>query len=226
MKILLVEDEKDLSNAVSKVLKMNAYDVVQAYDGEEALDYLETNTFHAIILDIMMPKLNGFEVVKRIRQNGDKTPVLMLSALSETDDKVTGLDCGADDYLTKPFQVKELLARLRAIIRRNGDYKEAYSIGNTTLDHDNFLLIAKDKQRLTNTEYRLMEYLIRNQDILLSTEKIMEEVWDYDNECEINVVWAYISNLRKKLETVGSEYTIKALRGVGYKLGKKDEKDE
>ena len=225
MKILLAEDERDLSNAVTRVLKFNKYDVFQAFDGVEALEFLDSYTFDAIILDVMMPRKSGFEVVKEIRKRGDQTPVLILTALSEIDDKVQGLDCGADDYLTKPFQVKELLARLRAILRRHGDYKEAYSIGNTTLDHDNFQLIAKDTTRLTNTEYRLMEYLIRNQNVLLSTEKIMEEVWDFDNECEINVVWAYISNLRKKLEQVGSEYTIKALRGVGYKLAKKDDKD-
>ena len=225
MKILLAEDEIDLSNAVTRVLKFNKYDVFQAFDGVEALEFLDSYTFDAIILDVMMPRKSGFEVVKEIRKRGDQTPVLILTALSEIDDKVQGLDCGADDYLTKPFQVKELLARLRAILRRHGDYKEAYSIGNTTLDHDNFQLIAKDTTRLTNTEYRLMEYLIRNQNVLLSTEKIMEEVWDFDNECEINVVWAYISNLRKKLEQVGSEYTIKALRGVGYKLAKKDDKD-
>lgn len=223
MKILLAEDERDLSNAITRVLKFNKYDVVQAYDGKQALEFIDYESYDAIILDVMMPKMNGFEVVKAIRNQGIKTPVLILTAKSEIDDKVLGLDYGADDYLTKPFQVKELLARLRAIIRRNGDFKEAYSVGNTTLDHDTFELVAKTSCRLTNTEYKLMEYLIRNQNILLSTEKIMEEVWDFDNDCEINVVWAYISNLRKKLEQVGSEYTIKAMRGVGYKLTKKEE---
>ena len=174
----------------------------------------------------MMPKKNGFDVVKDLRKTGDTTPVLILSAKSETDDKVTGLDAGADDYLTKPFQVKELLARLRAIIRRNGDIKEAYSIGNTTLDHETFQLSAKNSVRLTNTEYKIMEYLIRNQKTLLSTEKIMEAVWDYDNDCEINVVWAYISNLRKKMDQIGSDYTIKAYRGVGYKLEMRDDNEQ
>lgn len=223
MKILLAEDERDLSNAITRVLKFNKYDVVQAYDGKQALEFIDYESYDAIILDVMMPKMNGFEVVKTIRNQGNKTPVLILTAKSEIDDKVSGLDNGADDYLTKPFQVKELLARLRAIIRRNGDFKEAYSVGNTTLDHDTFELVAQTSCRLTNTEYKLMEYLIRNQNVLLSTEKIMEEVWDFDNDCEINVVWAYISNLRKKLEQVGSEYTIKAMRGVGYKLTKKEE---
>ena len=223
MKILLAEDERDLSNAITRVLKFNKYDVVQAYDGKQALEFIDYESYDAIILDVMMPKMNGFEVVKTIRNQGIKTPVLILTAKSEIDDKVLGLDYGADDYLTKPFQVKELLARLRAIIRRNGDFKEAYSVGNTTLDHDTFELVAQTSCRLTNTEYKLMEYLIRNQNVLLSTEKIMEEVWDFDNDCEINVVWAYISNLRKKLEQVGSEYTIKAMRGVGYKLTKKEE---
>lgn len=226
MKILLAEDEKDLSNAITKVLELSKYEVVQAFDGEEALEYLQENSFDGVILDVMMPKKDGFEVVKTMREKKDSTPVMILTARSDTDDKVMGLDCGADDYLAKPFEVKELLARLRAILRRNVDYKEAYSIGNTTLNHDTFELSAVTSCRLTNTEYRLMEYLIRNQNTLLATEKIMAEVWTFDSDCEINVVWAYISNLRKKLNSIGSDYTIKALRGVGYQLVKDDGTEE
>lgn len=223
MKILLAEDERDLSKAVARVLEYSRYDVEKAYDGEEALEKLQDNHYDALILDVMMPKKNGFEVLKEIRKEGNDIPVLILTARSELDDKVMGLDYGADDYLTKPFQVKELLARLRAILRRSGEIKEAYKIGNTSLDHDTFELKAKTNVRLTGKEYKLMEYLIRNKDSLVSTERLMEECWDYDSEAEINVVWAYISSLRKKLEEAGSDYKIEAVRGVGYRLKEKDD---
>ena len=148
------------------------------------------------------------------------TPVLLLTAKSETDDKVKGLDAGADDYLTKPFSVKELLARIRALTRRKGDITESHSIGNLTLDSGKSEITAKTTLRLTNKEYKLLEYLIRNKNMLLSTERIMENVWDFDSDSDINTVWAYISALRKKLETVGADHTIKAVRGVGYRLEK------
>ena len=145
----------------------------------------------------------------------------MLTARSEIDDKVLGLDLGADDYLTKPFVVKEFLARVKALVRRKGEYTDGLTLGNMTLDGATYELSAAGKIRLTNKEYRLMEYLIRNKDALLSTEKIMENVWDYDSEAEINVVWVYLSSLRKKMEQIGADYTIKAVRGLGYRLEKK-----
>ncbi len=222
MKILLAEDERDLSDAIVRVLKMNKYDVDAAYDGQEALDMVYDNDYDALILDVMMPKKSGFEVVKELRKEGNNIPVMILTAKSEIDDRVTGLDCGADDYLTKPFAVKEMLARLRAILRRRGDVLEAYEIGNTKLNHDTFELSCKKTVRLTAKEYQMMEYLIRNKNVLVSTEKLMDAIWDYESEVEIHVVWAYISTLRKRLEQVESEYTIKAVRGVGYQLALKE----
>ena len=218
MLILLVEDERDLSSTIKKVLELSKFDVVCAYDGLQAIEKIHEQPFDIIILDVMMPRMNGFEVAKRARAEGYSTPILMLTARSEIDDKVLGLDSGADDYLTKPFQIKELLARVRALLRRRSDYIETYSIGNVTLDHDTFEIKAKDSVRLTNKEYKLMETLIRNKGILLSTERIMELVWDYDTEAEINVVWAFLSSLRKKLSSIGANVTIKAVRGVGYRL--------
>ncbi|MBR1624956.1 MAG: response regulator transcription factor [Clostridia bacterium] len=221
MKILLAEDERDLSAAIVRVLKFNKFDVYAVYDGEEALDYLSYSEYDGVILDVMMPKKDGFAVVKAMREKGNKTPVLMLTARSDIEDKVKGLDLGADDYLTKPFVIPELLARVRALTRRKSGYTETYKIGNFSLNFDTFELCGTKNVRLTNKEYKLMEYLIRNKDVLLSTEKIMENVWDYDSAAEINVVWVFISALRKKLEEIGADYTIKAVRGVGYRLEKK-----
>lgn len=219
MRILFAEDDRDLSNAIKRVLEINKYEVHQVYDGQEALDYVEVCKYDVIILDVMMPKKNGIEVVKALRQMDNHTPVLLLTALSEIDDKVNGLDSGADDYLTKPFQVKELIARIRALSRRSELVYDSYSIGNLTLNPSLFLLSTDEKSvRLTNKEYKLMELFIRNRNALLSTEKIMESVWEFDTEAEINVVWVYISILRKKLEEIKANCRIKAVRGVGYKL--------
>ena len=200
------------------MLKFNKFDVDAVYDGEEALDYLSYSEYDGVILDVMMPKKDGFAVVKAMREKGNKTPVLMLTARSDIEDKVKGLDLGADDYLTKPFVIPELLARVRALTRRKSGYTETYKIGNFSLNFDTFELCGTKNVRLTNKEYKLMEYLIRNKDVLLSTEKIMENVWDYDSAAEINVVWVNLSSLRKKLASVGADIQIKAYRGLGYCL--------
>ncbi len=221
MKLLLVEDEKELSKAIKKVLEINKYDVEVAYDGLEALELIEYGIYDAIILDIMMPKVDGITVVKKMRQDKDNTPVLILTAKAELDDKVLGLDAGADDYLTKPFAMKELLARIRSITRRKGEVIESYKLGNMKLDSETFELCASTRIRLTTKEYRLMEYLIRNKNMLLSTEKILDNVWEYDTDVELNVVWVFISSLRKKMEQIGANYTIKSVRGVGYQLEEK-----
>lgn len=221
MKLLLVEDEKELSKAIKKVLEVNKYDVEVAYDGLEALELIEYGIYDAIILDIMMPKVDGITVVKKMRQDKDNTPVLILTAKAELDDKVLGLDAGADDYLTKPFAMKELLARIRSITRRKGEVIESYKLGNMKLDSETFELCASSRVRLTTKEYRLMEYLIRNKNMLLSTEKILDSVWEYDTDVELNVVWVFISSLRKKMEQIGANYTIKSVRGVGYQLEEK-----
>lgn len=223
MRLLLVEDERDLSSAIKRVLEYNKFDVDVAYDGIQGLQKIDENEYDGVILDVMMPRMDGFQMVRRLRDNGNNVPVLMLTARGEIDDKVLGLDSGADDYLTKPFQIKELLARIRALLRRKGEVKEAYSYEDINLDTETFELVCNSKRiRLTNKEYKLMECLIRNHNNLLSTEKLMENVWDYDTEAEINVVWAYISALRKKLEKIGSKLTVKAVRGIGYQLGDKN----
>ena len=221
MKLLFADDERELNDAVSKILKLNKYDVDSVFDGEEALDYLRAGiNYDGVILDVMMPVLDGISVVKRMRAEKINTPVLLLTARSETDDKVSGLDAGADDYLTKPFSVKELLARIRALTRRKGDVTDSFSLGNMTLNAGTSEVTAKTTVRLTNKEYKLLEYLVRNKNVLLSTDKIMETVWDLDSDSEINTVWVYISAVRKKLEAAGADHTIKAVRGVGYRLEK------
>jgi len=223
MRILLVEDERELSKVLKKVLEYNKYEVDVANNGLEALEKIEYNPYDCLILDVMMPKLDGIETIKRIRKSGNNIPTIMLTAKAEIDDRVLGLDSGADDYLTKPFSTKELLARIRSITRRKGEVLEIYKISNVTLNPETFELSAKDKIRLTSKEYRLMEYLIRNKNILLSTEKILENVWEYDTEVELNVVWVFISALRKKLEKIQANLIIKSVRGVGYMLEEKDD---
>lgn len=219
MRILLAEDDKELSNAVTRVLKVSNFDVDQAYDGQDALDYIDYMKYDVIIMDIMMPKMDGITCVKRIREKKCHTPIIMLTAMSETDDKVNGLDAGADDYLTKPFVVKELLARIRALLRRDSNIVDNYSIGNVILDSQTFEIRNGNKsQRLTAKEYKLMELLIRNKNQIISTERIMDDIWDLESDAEINVVWVFISSLRKKLEQIESDHIIKAVRGLGYRL--------
>ena len=219
MRIMIAEDERDLANAIKNVLEYNHYDVDVAHDGESALEMMNSFKYDGAILDIMMPKMDGISVVKQLRATGNNIPVLILTAKSEVDDKVLGLDAGADDYLTKPFVIKELLARVRALTRRTSEVAQSFVVGNTRLDHQTFELCTDiSSVRLTGKEYKLMEHLIRNKNMLLSTEKLMESVWGYDSDAEINVVWVFISALRKKLEAISSNYTIKAVRGVGYRL--------
>ena len=220
MKLLLAEDERDLSDAVKKVLEINKYDVDTAFDGKQAYELASNSKYDGIIMDVMMPKMTGIEVVKLLRQQNNNTPILVLTALAEIDDKITGLDAGADDYLTKPFAVKELLARVRAITRRSGEIVQTTGYGNLILDPNNSEMSAKSNAKLTNKEYKLMELFVRNKDVLLSTEQIMERLWEQDSDVEINVVWVFISTLRKKLDAIGADCTIKAVRGVGYKLEK------
>ena len=217
MRLLLVEDERELSQAISRVLEYHKYTVDVAFDGAQAIDAVKDDEYDGIIMDVMMPKVDGITAVKRIREMGVNTPILMLTAKAEVDDKVLGLDVGADDYLTKPFAVKELLARIRALLRRKGEVA-VYTIGNTTLNPETFTLKAQGETRLSNKEYRLMEYLINNKNAFSSTEKLMENVWEWESDAEINVVWVFVSTLRKKMEAIGSDYTIKASRGIGYRL--------
>ena len=220
MRILLVEDERELSNALVAILTRSNYSVDPVYDGEDALYYLETKNYDAVILDIMIPKIDGIEVLKTIRKGGNKIPVIMLTAKSEIDDRVVGLDSGADDYLTKPFASKELLARLRALTRRGEQLTEnVVKVGNISLNRSSFELFSDSGSfRLANKEYQMIEMLMVNQNQLIPTEKFMERIWGYDSEAEINVVWVHISFLRKKLQQLNANIQIKANRNMGYSL--------
>lgn len=220
MRLLLAEDEQDLSKALCAILKHNNYSVDAVYDGQDALDYGLSENYDGIILDIMMPKKNGIEVLTELRKSGVDTPVLILTAKGEVDDKILGLDSGADDYLTKPFAMGELLARIRALTRRKADFTpNLLSSGNLSLNRETFeLSVEDDSIRLGNKEFQMMEMLMSNPGRLISTEQFMEKIWGYETEAEINVVWVYISYLRKKLASLKASLEIKAVRGVGYTL--------
>ncbi len=220
MRLLYAEDEKSLARAVSTILVKNNYSVDVVYDGESALDYLETENYDGAILDVMMPKMDGIEVLRRMRQRGDSTPVLLLTAKAEIDDRVAGLDSGANDYLTKPFDMKELLARIRAMTRvLSVQPDKTISFGKVTLDCASYDLSGPGgSTKLAGKEFQMMEMLMRNPRKLVSTEMFMDHIWGYDSEAELNIVWVYISTLRKKLKGIEADIEIKAQRGVGYYL--------
>ena len=220
MRLLLAEDEADLSKALCAILKHNNYSVDAVFNGQDALDYGLCENYDGIILDIMMPKKNGIEVLSELRKNGVSTPVLILTAKSEVEDKIVGLDAGADDYLTKPFAIGELLARIRAMTRRKSEFSpNILTIGNLSLNRETFeLSTGGESIRLGNKEFQMLEMLMSNHGRLISTEQFMERIWGYETEAEINVVWVYISYLRKKLASLKADQEIKAVRGVGYTL--------
>ena len=220
MRLLYAEDERSLARAVSTILTKNNYSVDVVEDGESALDYLATENYDGAILDVMMPKLDGFEVLKRMRARGDNTPVLMLTAKSEIDDRVAGLDNGANDYLTKPFDTKELLARIRAMTRVTSVQPDkTIRFGKVSLDCAGYELSGPGGNcKLAGKEYQMMEMLMRNPQKLISTEAFMDRIWGYDSEAELNIVWVYISMLRKKLKGIDADIEIKAQRGIGYYL--------
>lgn len=220
MRLLLAEDEEELSQALAAVLRHNNYSVDTVFDGEEALDYLEGQEYDGVILDVMMPKKNGLEVLRTIRAHKNQVPVLLLTAKTQTDDKVEGLDAGADDYLGKPFVMKELLARVRAITRRQSVLTDnVLTVGNLTLNRSTFeLSVGEEKVRLANKDFQMMEMLMVNKGLTISTERFMDKIWGFDTDTEINVVWVYVSNLRKKLTSLGADQEIKAVRNQGYSL--------
>ena len=220
MRLLLAEDEVELSNAIVTILKHQNYSVDAVYDGLDAYDYLSAQEYDGAILDIMMPKLDGISVLKRLRSEGNSTPILMLTAKSELNDKIEGLDSGADDYLTKPFAMQELLARVRAITRRNGEVQgQTLSYSDLTLNRSNFTLTCGDKSiALSNKEFQMLEMMITNPKQIISQDQFMDKIWGLDSETEMSVVWVYISYLRKKLKDINSHVSIKATRNVGYSL--------
>lgn len=220
MKLLLAEDERSLSKALTAILEHNGYTVDAVYDGVEALEYLEMGEYDGVILDIMMPRMDGMTALQKIREKGNQVPVLMLTAKSEVDDKVAGLDNGANDYLTKPFASKELLARIRAMTRtQTAAVTSTLQFGNISLDQATKELSSPSGNfHLANKEFQVMELLMSNPQNVIPTERIMEKVWGYDSNAELNVVWAYISYLRKKLTVLNADIQIKATRNTGYSL--------
>jgi len=225
MRLLLAEDEKSLARAVSAILEKNNFSVDVVHDGADALDWLRAGNYDGAVLDIMMPKMDGITVLKTIRAEGNMLPVLLLTAKSEIDDKVEGLDSGANDYLTKPFAAKELLARIRAMTRTpTAQPSSTLQFGNLTLDRATFELKSPSGSfRLANKEFQMLETLMANPKTLVSTERFMEKIWGYDAEAEINVVWVYISYLRKKLAALNANVQIKATRNAGYSLEVKED---
>lgn len=224
MRLLLAEDEKALSSALQVILKHNNYSVDAVYNGQDAYDYIMAGVYDGVILDVMMPKMDGFTVLSKIRAEGCDVPVIMLTAKAETDDKINGLDLGADDYLAKPFETKELLARIRAITRRKGEaVSTEMKYGDCTLNSLNYELSSSGGSvKLQNKEYQIMELLMANQNAIISAELMMEKIWGYDTDTEISVVWVNISYLRKKLSQIGSGVSIKAVRNQGYTLEYKE----
>lgn len=220
MKLLYAEDERSMSEAVVDILTYHNYKVDAVYDGQEALDYAEIEEYDGIILDIMMPKVDGLEVLRRLRQRGCRTPVLILSAKGEIEDRIKGLDEGADDYLPKPFAMGELLARVRAMLRRREEYTpDIITVGNISLNRQSCELCSNGQTFvLPKLEFQIMELFMLNKGIYLSTESILTKVWGYDTEAEIGIVWVYISYLRKKLTALDADVEIKVKRNIGYTL--------
>ena len=218
MKILLAEDEVDLNNVVTRYLKKNGYSVDSVLDGEEALDYLEYSEYDLVILDIMMPKVDGFEVIKKLRDKGNHTSVLMLTARDSADDKVKGLDLGADDYIVKPFDFNELMARIRAVVRRKyGNSSNKLVIGDLILDTSEKSVTRAGKQiELTGKEYEVLEYLMQSKNRILSRDQIKEHVWDFDYEGDSNIIDVLIKNIRKKIDIENGKQIIYTKRGLGY----------
>lgn len=227
MKLLLAEDEKSLSKAVRALLERSHYSVDTAFDGKEALEYLECGHYDGVILDIMMPVMDGISVLKKIRGQGNLVPVILLTAKSDIDDKVEGLDQGANDYLTKPFAARELLARVRAMLRSGtAQTGSKITFGNVCLDCSSYELSTPyGNYPLANKEYQLMELLMKNTGQVLSAEHLFDKIWSMDSEADIHVVWTYISYLRKKLTALKADITIRSRRNIGYYLECKNTKD-
>lgn len=223
MRLLIAEDDQDIARALTVLFEHNQYSTDTVYNGNDAYDYARTGNYDGIILDIMMPGMDGLEVLKALRSAGLKTPVLLLTARGEIEDRVIGLDAGADDYLPKPFAASELLARVRAMLRRKENYQsdtlefQGMSLNLSTLE----LSFRAKSIRLVSREFQMLQMLMQSPGAVISTEQFMERIWGWDSDVEVSIVWVYISNLRKKFEKLGAPINIKAVRSVGYCLEKK-----
>ena len=220
MRLLIAEDELDLAEALTVFFERNHFTVDAVHNGFDAYEYAVTGVYDAVILDVMMPKMDGIQVLERLRSEGIKTPIMMLTAKGQKEDRIIGFNSGADDYLPKPFDPDELLSRVRAMLRRSEAYQPTVlTFGDLTLDPGSGDLTCGEKSlRLSGREFQIMELFLRSPKQVFSAERIMEKVWGWDNEAEINVVWVNISNLRKKLKAIGSTAAIHANRGLGYLL--------
>lgn len=220
MRLLIAEDELDLAEALTVFFEKNHFSVDAVHNGFDAYEYAASGGYDGVILDVMMPKMNGIQVLERLRAEGCRTPIMMLMAKGQKDDRITGFNAGADDYLPKPFDPDELLSRVRAMLRRSEAYQPSVlAWGDVTLDPGTGLLACGGQSvRLGGREFQVMELFLRNPRQVFSAERIMERIWGWDNEAEINVVWVNISNLRKKLKAIGSRVTLKVNRGLGYAL--------
>ena len=220
MRLLIAEDELDLAEALTVFFEKNHFSVDAVHNGFDAYEYAASGGYDGVILDVMMPKMNGIQVLERLRAEGCRTPIMMLTAKGQKDDRITGFNAGADDYLPKPFDPDELLSRVRAMLRRSEAYQPSVlAWGDVTLDPGTGLLACGGQSvRLGGREFQVMELFLRNPRQVFSAERIMERIWGWDNEAEINVVWVNISNLRKKLKDIGSRVTLKVNRGLGYAL--------
>lgn len=224
MNILIVDDEVQLCSALSQILKLNKYNVTCCYDGEEGLDYALTSNFDLFIIDVMMPKIDGFTLVKEIRNAKLDTPILMLTAKSDTQDKIYGLNAGADDYISKPFSTDELLARIKALLRRRANYvSDDLTFLDLTLNRDEFTISCNEnKIALGKKEFQIMEILMLAGGKNVDKNKLIDKIWGYDSDAEYNAIEVYVSFLRRKLEAIKSKVTIKSIRGVGYNLNGND----
>ena len=224
MKLLFAEDDPDVSRSVTALLTRSHYSVDPVYNGNDALTYLTGGDYDACIMDIMMPGMNGDEVVRKARAAGSQVPVIMLTAMSEVEDRINGLDAGADDYLAKPFDGGELLARIRALLRRHESYSpDIVTYGDLTLNRSTFALSCHEKNvSLSNKAFQMMEMLMLSPGRIISVDEFMQHIWGWDSESEINVVWVNISTLRKQLSSMDSKTAIKVVRGAGYRLEKTD----
>lgn len=219
MRLLIAEDELDLAEALTVFFEKNKFAVDAVNDGFAAYEYASSGQYDAIILDVMMPKMNGIEVLRKLRADGIQTPIMMLTAKSQKDDRITGFDAGADDYLPKPFEPDELICRVRAMLRRGAQYTpDTLIFGDISLNSDTGMLTGTSGKtiRLSGREFQVMELFMRSPQIVFSADRIMERIWGWDNDAEINVVWVHISNLRKKLKSIDSCVSIRANRGLGY----------
>ena len=220
MRLLIAEDELDLAEALTVFFEKNQFVVDAVNNGRSAYEYASSGEYDAIILDVMMPEMNGVEVLQKLRQEGIKTPVMMLTAKAQKEDRINGFNSGADDYLPKPFEPDELICRVRAMLRRGNEYKPTVlSFGDVTLNSDTGMLESGGNTvRLSGREFQVMEMFMRSPVIVFSAERIMEKVWGWNSDAEINVVWVHISNLRKKFKSIGAGVSIYANRGLGYML--------